>query len=61
MRKRWEDMYVNGQRHRDWWRYVEAVKTEKRETNRKLTRAAETGSAKGPKKALNRGIDAQKS
>jgi hypothetical protein len=60
MRKRWEDMYVNGQRHRDWLG-VESVKTEKRETNRKLTRAAETGSAKGPKKALNRGIDAHKS
>ncbi len=50
VRKRWGDMYVNGQRHRDWWG-VEAVKTEKRETNRKLARAAETGSGRGPKKA----------
>jgi hypothetical protein len=59
MRKRWGDMYVNGQRHRDWWGLgVEAVKTEKRETNRKLARAAKKGSAKGFKKGSKKGFDA---
>jgi hypothetical protein len=37
---------------------VEAVKTEKRETNRKLARAAETGSGTGLKKDFKNGTDA---